>query len=368
MDTWSQLLSFINQLVSPDWAAVIALLPVGLAGLVVLYIAWVVVRFASAGPRRRGGRLSPRPPAGVHMPGPSLAPFIGAVGMFILMYSLVFGGPWLAIGLTALILGLLYWGRETIRDFGHVDPASVVALPAVEHPGPPPGVHMPGPSFRPLIASLAMAILFYGLVFGGLLLFVGLICLVTALLQWLGDARSEYKGVVQADVTGHLPAAHEPGVPRGTLTFFAILVAGAVIVQAGILPPRSAVAGPVPGASGAPSPGASAAPGSAAPSSAAPASAVTGDVTITARGIAFDPTDGSVAAGKAFTMAFLNEDAGTPHNVAIYRDSATGAQAFKGDVITGVASVVYEVPALDAGSYVFICSVHPNMTGTLTVK
>jgi len=26
------------------------------------------------------------------------------------------------------------------------------------------------------------------------------------------------------------------------------------------------------------------------------------------------------------------------------------------------------VPALPAGTYAFVCSVHPNMTGTLTVK
>ncbi|MFM2194015.1 MAG: Cupredoxin-like domain, partial [Chloroflexota bacterium] len=28
----------------------------------------------------------------------------------------------------------------------------------------------------------------------------------------------------------------------------------------------------------------------------------------------------------------------------------------------------YNVPALDAGTYAFICTVHPNMAGTLTVK
>jgi plastocyanin len=28
---------------------------------------------------------------------------------------------------------------------------------------------------------------------------------------------------------------------------------------------------------------------------------------------------------------------------------------------------VYQVPALPAGSYPFVCDVHPSMTGTLTV-
>jgi plastocyanin len=37
-------------------------------------------------------------------------------------------------------------------------------------------------------------------------------------------------------------------------------------------------------------------------------------------------------------------------------------------VITGPAQITYEVPALEAGTYTFICSVHPNMTGTVTVE
>ena len=85
-----------------------------------------------------------------------------------------------------------------------------------------------------------------------------------------------------------------------------------------------------------------------------------------AQNIAFDTTDISAAAGKPFTIAFVNEDTGVPHNIAI--KDASGAEVFKGEIITGVATKVYQVPALQAGTYPFACSVHPNMTGTLTVK
>ena len=39
----------------------------------------------------------------------------------------------------------------------------------------------------------------------------------------------------------------------------------------------------------------------------------------------------------------------------------------KGDLITGPAKTTYNVEALPAGTYPFICSVHTNMTGTLKV-
>jgi plastocyanin len=33
-----------------------------------------------------------------------------------------------------------------------------------------------------------------------------------------------------------------------------------------------------------------------------------------------------------------------------------------------VGTQTYDVPALPAGTYSFVCSVHPNMVGTLTVR
>jgi plastocyanin len=93
-----------------------------------------------------------------------------------------------------------------------------------------------------------------------------------------------------------------------------------------------------------------------------------GAVAISASGIAFEQTAVDAPAGKAFQIAFDNKDAGTPHNVAIHKDTATGAEVFKGEIITGPATATYDVPALDAGTYAFVCTVHPNMSGTLTAK
>ena len=45
-----------------------------------------------------------------------------------------------------------------------------------------------------------------------------------------------------------------------------------------------------------------------------------------------------------------------------------GTEVFKGEIFPGVATKTYDVPALDAGAYAFVCTVHPTMTGTLTVQ
>jgi mono/diheme cytochrome c family protein/plastocyanin len=104
-----------------------------------------------------------------------------------------------------------------------------------------------------------------------------------------------------------------------------------------------------------------------APSGSAEASAPAGTtVSIVASGIAFTTTDVTAPADTAFVIRFENQDAGTPHNVAIHDGS--GAEVFKGEIFSGVDTRDYQVPALPAGAYTFTCTVHPNMTGTLTVE
>ena len=124
------------------------------------------------------------------------------------------------------------------------------------------------------------------------------------------------------------------------------------------------------------SPSASALAASAAPATSGPASAepvpasspVTAGATlhIAAQNIAFDTDHLAAPAGQGFVLEFANNDPGVPHNVEI--KNASGASMFKGQIITGPAKMSYQVPALAAGSYMFLCDVHPNMTGTLTVS
>ena len=166
------------------------------------------------------------------------------------------------------------------------------------------------------------------------------------------------------------------------------LMAAAPVLAVVVAACSSAVGAGVPGASDTPMPAPSAAatmgmdmspsPSGAVPS-AVPASSgpslpvpsVLGGATgsplhLSAQNIAFDTNHLEAPAGQAVVLEFDNNDPGIPHNVEI--KDATGASLFKGQIITGPAKVSYQVPALAAGSYTFVCDVHPNMTGTLVVS
>jgi hypothetical protein len=368
-EIWNGILELTSQFVIPDWGAIIALLPVLVLFLVVAVLLWVFLKLYHAPKARRGkARIEPRTPEGIHMPGPSFAPILASIGAFMLFLGLVFGGLWLVIGAIALTVTLLYWLGEAMhlydRDLGHAGPQ----LPAVIHDGPPAGVHMPGPSFRPLLGAIGATMLMLGLVFGEWLLAVGVIALVITLVGWLVDARKEYVKTEEADVTGHLENIAPPRWPSGILAGLAILLLVAVVVQLGWVPPQEANGGSAPTPSGeAPAPsGEAPAPSGEAPAPSGEAPAPAADITLTAFNIAFDQTEISGPADRPFTIALVNNDPNIPHNVEL--KDAGGAVAWVGDIFNGVETRVYEVPALPAGAYTFLCTVHPNMTGTATLQ
>jgi plastocyanin len=89
-------------------------------------------------------------------------------------------------------------------------------------------------------------------------------------------------------------------------------------------------------------------------------------VRISANNLAFSTSTLTAPAGKPSQIAFDNQES-APHNVAIYKDSSAAEKVFGSDPFSGPASVVYEVPALEPGTYFFRCDVHPEMSGQLTV-
>lgn len=354
---WTSLLELTSQFVSPDWGVVIGFLPVVIVLLVVVVLLATFRALLKAPPARRGFRpVGPTTPAGIHMPGPSFAPVFAAVGTFLVMVGLVFGGVALILGLIALALTLLYWLAEGLRLYDRDIGPTSTTLPAVVQEGPPPGVHMPGPSWRPFLGAFGVFALMLGLVFGEWLLAAGVIALISTLIGWLADAVKEYRKTVQADTTGHLENIPESRSPSRLLGALTVLIVGAAVLQSGVFTTDQ-----VNGGAGSP------APSGGAPSGAPPpASGPTADVTVEAKGVAFVQKTWTGPAAKPFTIAFANEDPGTAHNVALIDGS--GATVFSGKVFNGVETRVYDVPAQPAGDYKFVCVVHASMTGIATLK
>ncbi len=106
-------------------------------------------------------------------------------------------------------------------------------------------------------------------------------------------------------------------------------------------------------------------------SNATPAPAPSGApvLDVIAKDIAFDKKALEVAADAPFAIHMVNDDpAGVLHNIEI-RD-ASGQVLQDQPLIDGGAETTYSYTALPAGTYTFICKIHPipAMTGTLTVK
>ena len=75
-------------------------------------------------------------------------------------------------------------------------------------------------------------------------------------------------------------------------------------------------------------------------------------------------------AGMTWSVALQNQDAaGNPHNFVVASGPDVAQRIFTSERVDGGQSQTFVVPALPAGSYLFICTLHANtMTGDLTVQ
>lgn len=80
---------------------------------------------------------------------------------------------------------------------------------------------------------------------------------------------------------------------------------------------------------------------------------------LNAQDIAFDVDLIEVTVGEATTVTFNNNDTGIPHNFHV----EAGDVDAKTDITPGPDTQSLEFTIDEAGTYTFICDVHPNMTG-----
>jgi plastocyanin len=381
------LFNILEQLLLPNWSDLIALLPWVLIVLVAVWLvftAWQWRRAAEINRPRVMRPLPGTPPPGVHLPGPSRWPFVVPIGAALLLFSfalpqrdasgtttLPFNLALLVAGLIVSAIGVTGWLLEAMREWRRTaraegTPARAVAIesalvparatagavaPTPEPAEPtldmPVGVHLPGPSPWPFFAPIALAVILFGLVFSAVLIIGGLILGVIAVIGWYLDAGREY---FSTETQGHaVPRTLDPERvwPRRLVPVFAAVIVISVLITIAplglgwlnSLTPAEATPTPV---------------------------AVPQVPEISAsNAISFETKLLVVPAGRPFELVFNNNDPGIPHNVEIADSPARSTVYLDGEVINGIASITYQVPALTEGDYYFLCRIHPNMNGTL---
>ncbi|HTG42048.1 MAG TPA: hypothetical protein VK697_10600 [Methylomirabilota bacterium] len=92
-------------------------------------------------------------------------------------------------------------------------------------------------------------------------------------------------------------------------------------------------------------------------------------VGLVAEGGKWDKYTLTAPAGKVWHVKVVSQEPIGHHNFVVASGPTFPERIYTGKNLLPKATVTYDVPGLPAGSYLFICTVHPEtMTGTLTLK
>jgi plastocyanin len=139
--------------------------------------------------------------------------------------------------------------------------------------------------------------------------------------------------------------------------------------SAPVLPTASplATAAPTPSAPPSPAPSATVAVVKIPPIVGAPDSKLV--LHLIAEGGKWDMYSLTAPAGKVWHITVVSQEPIGHHNFVVASGKTFEERIYTGKNLLPKATVTYDVPALPAGSYLFICTVHPEtMTGTLTLQ
>lgn len=245
-DLWTAFLELIAQIIIPVWGDLIALIPLLLGLAFVGFIGALVYLWLRHGSENRSRVPEPMPagrqPEDMHLPGPSLWPFVAPVGLLLIVFSMALG-PFatllnlgiLLAGLVVVTVGLLGWyldaGREyaTVEAGGHGDGEAASGVPGWAL-SPPNGMHLPGPSAWPFLAPVGLLFVVAGLVFGPAMLGGGLIMAVIAVIGWLLDANEELEDVEEHGHPTQADRDPEKAWPERLIPVYFVVGAGAIVL------------------------------------------------------------------------------------------------------------------------------------------
>jgi len=121
-----------------------------------------------------------------HLPPPSLAPILFALGLIVTAAGAIFVGELLSVGITLIVLSAVRWFLEDMGYFEAGGPAEFRQHPLQVMPdvSPPPGIHMPPPSLSPLLFAGGLIMTGAGAVFTDQVLGAGITLIVFGGVGW----------------------------------------------------------------------------------------------------------------------------------------------------------------------------------------
>ena len=88
------------------------------------------------------------------------------------------------------------------------------------------------------------------------------------------------------------------------------------------------------------------------------------EIAVIGKAVAFEPDEIEVQVGETFVIVFDNQDSGILHNIHL-----TEPKSYKTPIKQGPAIDKLKIKLTKKGGpYTFICDVHPDMKGEITVK
>jgi plastocyanin len=289
------------------------------------------------------------------------------------------------VGVVAFLLGVML---SSIRENEYA--------PAVAPNAPPPAVRavavatLPGGGGWPVVAGVSLALIMLGLIEHPLFTWAGVLLAVVAGAGWLARAASETSGrqisllPIGLPVLGLATIASVMffmsrillAVPEEASTAIALTVAVLIMAGASLAALRPSISGR--------SLAALLAVGSLVMVGGGVAAAARGErhfeehaeevagseaglVQVRAEGVTFKTDTINLKADAEVEIRFDNNDRDTQHNIDIIGQDPS-KPVFRGQLVTGVATVTYKFHAPGPGEYKFQCDVHPTqMKGTVKV-
>ena len=249
-ELWTGILETTARILIPVWNDLIALIPL-LVALVFLgilgAIAYLWLRHAGDS-RSRVPKPLPagRKPEDMHLPGPSLWPFVAPAGLLFIVFSLAFGpleslmaAGLLLAGVTIAVVGIIGWYLDAGREYAAVEAGGhgsdvEVAKPPGWSLTPPDGMHLPGPSAWPLLAPAGLLFLASGLLFGPAMFVGGAIMATIAIIGWLLDAGRELDDIEEHGHPSQADRDPEKAWPSKLIPIYFVI--GAIAIGLTLLP------------------------------------------------------------------------------------------------------------------------------------